>query len=53
MLNNNAYKTSLMFLGIIFIAIIIRMFLVQDQIFVQEDSSIELANISCIFKSDC
>ena len=52
MLNNNAYKTSLMFLGIIFSAIVLRMFLVEDKMFVQEEPT-ELANIICIFNNNC
>ena len=53
MLNNNAFKTSLMFLGIIFTAIMVRMFLVGDTAFVQDDSSNELASITCILKNNC
>ena len=53
MLNKNAYKTSLMFLGIIFIAIIARMFLVGDTNFVQSDPPGELASIVCLLRNDC
>lgn len=53
MFNRNAFRTSLMFLGIIFFGIMARMFLVQDNLFVKSDSKNETANISCVFKGSC
>jgi hypothetical protein len=51
MLNNNSFKTSLLFLGIIFIVIIARMFAAEDTIFVNQPTE-QTASIPCTLKSN-
>ena len=53
MLNSNAFKTSLIFLGIILVVVTLRMFLMGDGIFVKSDGHTNVANIVCIFKESC
>jgi len=53
MLNNNAFQSSLIFLGMIFLAIIVRMFLIGDSALIQENTTDGFANVTCVFKSTC
>ncbi len=51
MFNSNWFKTSLLFLGIIFIGLIASLFLTGDSILVKTDSSEQTANINCLQES--
>ena len=54
MFNSNAFKTSLMFLGIIIMVVTLKMFLAHDGIFLHATSTKDvLANIVCSFKNSC
>lgn len=53
MFNKNAFKTSMIFLGIIFLGIMMRMFLVEDDMFVKTKSKNGTANTVCIFENFC
>lgn len=53
MFNSNWFKTSLLFLGIIFIGLVTHMFITRDNMFIDSDSQDIRANIVCIVKADC
>ncbi len=54
MFNSNAFKTSLMFLGIIIVVVVLKMFLAHDGIFLHAATVKDvLANIICSFKNSC
>ena len=53
MFNRNSFKTSLIFLGIIFFAVMLRMFLVEDSLFVKSESNTEIANVVCTLEGFC
>lgn len=53
MFNNNAFKTSIMFLLIIFVGIMVRMFLTQDELFVKKSSTQATASIACSTSEIC
>lgn len=53
MFNQNAFKTSMIFLGMIFLGIILRTFLIGDSLFVKTESKNETANITCVFEKFC
>ncbi len=53
MLNRNSFRTSLLFLGIILFAIVLRMFVVGDEVFVNNDPKNEVANVNCVTTGNC
>lgn len=53
MFNKNSFKTSIMFLLLILFGIIVRMFLIQDELFVKGTQEKATANIFCGFDGDC
>lgn len=54
MKKNNAAKTSLLFLGIIAIALVVRMFTNEHELFVQSgDSVAPVAGVNCSQSTHC
>ncbi len=53
MLNKNAFKTSLLFLGIILLVLGLRMFLLGESHFVQAELRDTLANSICLIDKSC
>ena len=53
MFESNAFKTSLIFLGIILFVVTLRMFLLRDGIFIDNGGETNMANIMCIWKNSC
>jgi hypothetical protein len=53
MLNNNAFKTSLIFLAIILFTLTLRMFLLGDEAIVMSQFGDGIANTFCIIQSNC
>ena len=47
MFNRNAFKSALIFLGIIFVGIIVNLFLTENEIFVQKNDVQQTATIYC------
>ncbi len=47
MLNSNSFKTSLIFLGIIFIAILVRMFTSEHELLVKTPNQTQTASTYC------
>ena len=45
--NRNAYKTALLFLGIIFLGIVVRSFVQGDDLFVTSSAIEQAANVGC------
>ena len=52
MFNRNAFKTSLIFLGILFLGIAIRMFDFEDDLFLKSDDHQETASVGCLQDSE-
>jgi len=48
MFNNNTFKTSMIFLGIITVVVIFSMFVNRNELFVKQDSANQSANANCI-----
>ena len=53
MLNNNAFKTSLIFLGIIFVTLVIRLLTGGHELLVKQDTSYQSASSSCVRNNTC
>lgn len=53
MINRNAFKTSLLFLGIILAGIFTRMLLVGDEALTKDGAQNEIATIVCSLKKTC
>ena len=52
MFNRNAFKTALIFLGIIFIGIAVNLFLNEDELFVKNSETEVTANVGCLGDGD-
>jgi hypothetical protein len=47
-MNHNAYKTTLIFLGIIFVGIILNLFLTEHELVVKNLDSEQAASVNCL-----
>lgn len=47
-MNRNAYKSALIFLGIILIALIANLFLTENELLVKEQNPTQTAGINCV-----
>jgi len=52
MFNKNSFKTAMLFLGIIFLVIIIRMFAGGDILFVKDSNIDQVASSPCILENE-
>ena len=55
MFNKNAFRTSLLFIGIIFATLVTRMFANENALFIQsdDDASPQVAGINCVQEGNC
>lgn len=54
MFNKNSLRTSLLFIGIILVALVVRMFTNEHELFVQSDNtSVQAAGVNCVQGENC